>query len=70
MDIDPIEDAAHPTGTHPTPAADSAATPADQGSGEEEIVAGRNATQRKLDAEKVERDPVSEERDVVAPPVR
>ena len=54
MENNPIEDAAHPSGTHPTPANDTSPTPPDEGSGEEDIVAGRNLTQQKIDAEKAE----------------
>jgi len=51
MTVDPVEDAAHPTGTHEAPgAAESPGT--DTGSGEEEIIDGKNPTQRKIDAEK------------------
>ena len=50
MSDDPIEDAAHPSGTHAAPgSADEPA--ADGGSGEEEIVDGRNPTQRRIDEE-------------------
>jgi hypothetical protein len=48
---DPVEDAAHPTGTHEAPgAAESPGT--HPGSGEEEIIDGKNPTQRKIDAQK------------------
>jgi len=51
MRVDPVEDAAHPTGTHEVPgAAEKSGT--DTGSGEEEIIEGKNPTQRKIDAEK------------------
>jgi hypothetical protein len=50
MSDDPIEDAAHPTGTHAVPG--SGDEPAADGrSGEEEIVDGRNPTQRRIDEE-------------------
>lgn len=55
MTIDPIEDAAHPTGTHATPGEADRRSADDTTSGEEEIVDGRNPTQRKIDAEKRER---------------
>jgi hypothetical protein len=54
VENDPIEDAAHPSGAHPTPANDTPTTPPDQGSGEGDIVDGRNPTQQKIDAEKDE----------------
>jgi len=52
MKVDPIEDAAHPTGMHETPGAADKRGADDTTSGEEEIVGGRNPTQRKIDAEK------------------
>ena len=52
MKVDPVEDAAHPTGTHEVPGAADRRGAGDTGSGEEEIVDGRNPTQRKIDAEK------------------
>jgi len=52
MKVDPIEDAVHPTGTHETPGAADKRGADDMTSGEEEIIDGRNATQRKIDAEK------------------
>ena len=54
MENDPVEDAAHPSGTHPTSANDTPTTPPDEGSGEEDIIDGRNPTQQKIDAEKAE----------------
>ena len=51
---DPIEDAARPTGTHETPGAADRRGAGDTTSGEEEIIDGRNPTQRKIDAEKHE----------------
>ena len=56
MENDPVEDAAHPSGTHATSANDAPTTPPDEGSGEEDIVDGRNPTQQKIDAEKDEDD--------------
>jgi hypothetical protein len=59
MKDDPVEDAAHPTGTHEAPGA--AETPGtDTGSGEEGIIDGKNPTQRKIDAEKERSDEGSE----------
>ena len=52
MKVDPVEDAAHPTGTHEVPGAADRRGAGDTGSGEEEIIDGRNPTQRKIDAEK------------------
>jgi len=51
MDADPIEDAAHPTGTHEPPGAADKRGEGETGSGEEDIIDGRNPTQRKIDAE-------------------
>ncbi len=51
MKVDPIEDAAHPKGTHETPGAADKRGAGDTMSGEEEIVEGRNPTQRKIDEE-------------------
>jgi len=51
MKVDPIEDAAHPTGTHAIPGEADGRPAGDTNSGEEEIVRGRNPTQRKIDAE-------------------
>ncbi len=51
MEVDPIEDAAHPKGTHEAPGAADRRGAGDRTSGEEEIVEGRNPTQRKIDEE-------------------
>jgi hypothetical protein len=55
MKVDPIKDAAHPTGTHETPGEAGSRGAGDTSSGEEEIVNGRNPTQRKIDAERKSR---------------
>ena len=52
MKVDPVEDAAHPTGTHTVPGSADHRGAGDTGSGEEEIIDGRNPTQRKIDVEK------------------
>ena len=52
MKVDPIEDAAHPTGTHEAPGAADKRGADDTTSGEEEIIDGRNPTQRKIDGKK------------------
>ena len=54
MKTDPIKDAAHPTGTHETPGAADKRGADDTTSGEEEIIDGRNPTQRKIDAEQLQ----------------
>ena len=51
MTDDPVADAAHPTGTHPAPGTADKRGAGDTRSGEEEIIDGRNPTQRKIDAE-------------------
>jgi hypothetical protein len=51
METDPIDDAAHPSQTHVTPGAADVPAPGDSSSGEEDIVDGRNPTQRKIDGE-------------------
>jgi hypothetical protein len=54
MDVDPVEDAAHPTGTHAVPGQAGQRRAGDTSSGEEDIVDGRNPTQRKIDADRGE----------------
>jgi hypothetical protein len=52
MKVDPIEDAAHPTGTHGSPGSADKRGADDTSSDEEEIIDGRNPTQRKIEAER------------------
>jgi hypothetical protein len=57
MDVDPIEDAAHPTGTHAVPGQAGERRAGDTSSGEEDIVEGKNPTQRKIEAERRQQGP-------------
>jgi hypothetical protein len=52
VDVDPVEDAAHPTGTHAAPGQAGQRRAGDTSSGEEDIVDGKNPTQRKIEAER------------------
>jgi len=52
MKVDPVKDAARPTGTHEVPGKADRRGAGDATSGQEEIVGGRNPTQRKIDEEK------------------
>jgi len=52
MNDDPVQDAAHPSGTHAAPGEAERRGSGDTSSGEEDIVAGQNPTQRKLAAER------------------